>query len=140
VGSKIEKLIFVVIVILLTACSKEPIHNQVLEKAIVMELKQEGTTEIQLGEHTNFSWDKAFFFTPYTSNERIQEQLEKSDIHSNFENRIEYLDSYNLIVFVQKGEVIQYAEIPRTYGDFMLKKGNIFTPENDLVQIQLHNK
>ncbi|WLD94312.1 hypothetical protein [Alkalihalobacillus sp. AL-G] len=137
---KIKRLIFMVMLLLLTACvGEETIRNQTFEKAINSELKKAGTTEIRLKEHTDFPWDKAFVFTPYTSNEQIQEQLADNDIDSKLESSIEYLDGFNLIVFTNDGEVVQYAEVSRKYGDLKVKENNGFTPEHDEVPVQLHN-
>lgn len=71
--------------------------------------------EIDINALTDFPWDKAYIFTPYTPKEHVTKKL-----GFNWRNSIgiDYRDDINLIVFVKGKRVVKYIELSRKYGDF----------------------
>jgi hypothetical protein len=73
--------------------------------------------EINLADLIPFSWDELYIFKPYTPLSEIEESLgfvwkEANKTHINLEDR------FNLLVFIEKREVIHYIMWPRSKGDF----------------------
>ncbi|KYD05512.1 membrane lipoprotein lipid attachment site-containing protein [Heyndrickxia sporothermodurans] len=117
-------------IILLTGCSDVK-HNNKVESSFSQVIKKGGSHEIDLNSLTDFTWDKAFIFPPYTVQESINEQLgTKFKDPSNIDRR----DDIYLLVFLQKSKVVQYAEINRQHLDFSLDK-EYLTPEDATVKI-----
>lgn len=68
-------------------------------------------------EITQFSWDRVYFFEPYTHPSRIDDELGFFWLESRF-TTIESSDNVTLLVFVSNRHVVQYLEFPRSLGDF----------------------
>ncbi|QQZ09989.1 hypothetical protein [Heyndrickxia vini] len=116
--------------ILLAGCSSVK-HNKKAESSIAQVIKKGKSHEIDLNSLTDFTWDKAFIFPPYTVQESINKQLgTKFKDPSNIDKR----DDIYLLVFLQKGKVVQYAEINRQHVDFSLNN-EYLTPEDAIVKI-----
>ncbi|MEH7309073.1 hypothetical protein, partial [Neobacillus drentensis] len=100
---------------ILASCSQaDGLHNKVLEKSICAALEKDSVKEINLNPLIDFAWDKAYIFTPYTTQETIYKQL---GVKFKDPSNIHFRDDINLIVFLNKNKVVQYVEIPRKYGD-----------------------
>jgi|SRR5688572_13227857 len=67
---------------------------------------------IDLSIIATFSWDKLYIFGPYTSSEMINESLGIKWLGI-YSTSIEYNDGIALLVFTNKGKVVQYLEYPR---------------------------
>lgn len=120
---------FIVFVVLLAGCSN---HNKELEESISTAIQQNNTEEIDLNAFTDFTWNKAFIITPYTSQKSINEQLGfKFKDSSNIASR----DDINLILFVENGKVIHFVKIPR-YADLIADNDDGLTPLNSMIKIK----
>ena len=125
-------IIFLLICISLIACSQQDERDTDLEAAMYSVVKDDNNTKIPLSELTAFSWDKAFLFTSYTPSENIEKKLgTKFKDKSNIEMR----EDIYLLVFLEEGEVVKYAELDRQGLSFSVKKGPL-TPLNDAIIIE----
>lgn len=123
-----------VLLIILTSCSQSVgIHNKVLEKSISSALEKESVKEIDLNTLTDFDWDKAYIFTPYTTQETINKQL---GVKFKDPSNIDYRDDIYLIVFLGKNKVVQYIEIPTKYGYLSNENKDGFTPSDAILKIK----
>ena len=75
------------------------------------------TQTVNFSKIAPFSWEKVYFFRPYTSHKRIDSILGRFWLTSRF-THIETSDRITLIVFVHNQSVIQFIEFPRRQGDF----------------------
>lgn len=92
---------------------------------------EEGTGEIELNELTDFTWDKVYIITPYTTNEALKERNGGRD-PSNMEIR----DDVNAIIFIEDGKTIQYVEIAR-YADLVVdEETKIISPEESILKFE----
>lgn len=81
-------------------------------------------------EITKFSWDRVFFFEPYTHPSSIDDVLGFFWLESRF-TTIESNDGITLIVFVDNRHVVQHLEFPRNLGDFAsLNNKTGYSPES----------
>lgn len=119
-------------ILLLSSCSQGKVHhNKELEKAIISIMIDEGTGEIELNELTDFTWDKAYIITLYTTNEAVKERIGGKD-PSNMEIR----DDVNAIIFIEDGKTIQYVEIAR-YADLVVdEETKIISPEESILKFE----
>lgn len=63
-------------------------------------------SEFRLSDAADFSWDKAYIFRPYTTEEEMEQKLGMSFEH---ESNLEKRDDLNVIVFVKEDRVAGYA-------------------------------
>jgi hypothetical protein len=91
--------------------------------------------EVDFAALTDFSWDKLYIFTPYTSAETISRKL---GFKWSGANTIEYSESINLIVFVKGSKVVRYLELSREYGDFTVDGKNEFAPGETVENVDIH--
>ncbi|UKJ43871.1 hypothetical protein [Lysinibacillus sp. ACHW1.5] len=99
----------------------------------IMEKANSGTTVVSLNKLTDFDWEKAQIFGPYTTKDVIEETM---DIQ--FKGSISGLDVREdicLLVFVKEGHAIKTAVLYRDMGDYSTKNG-MLTPDNDLLSIK----
>ncbi|MFC0471650.1 hypothetical protein ACFFHM_14400 [Halalkalibacter kiskunsagensis] len=92
-----------------------------------------GERDIDFLALTDFEWDQAYIFPPYTTTGEVKGKLGFSWNHR---TGIEYRDDINVIVFVKDNRVKKYIELSRKYGDFneaRIEKG--FTPEDATVSV-----
>jgi len=73
--------------------------------------------EVNFASLYEFSWEKVYFFGPYTLPSRIDAVLGNFWLRSRFLS-VDSNDGITLIVFTRKGRVVQYLEYPRGKGDF----------------------
>lgn len=72
---------------------------------------------VNLQNLTNFKWDKAYIFAPY-SNPR--EKLEEDDVNwERINDSIIFRDDVDLIVFVHDNNIVSYLNYPRNYVIFL---------------------
>jgi hypothetical protein len=92
-------------------CLRDTDLSATINQAIQLSSSRADKT-FSLKSATNFTWDKVYVFTPYTSHEEIQKAL-------GFQWRqvecttISTFDSINLLVFVQGKQVVKFAELSR---------------------------
>ncbi|UOQ48761.1 hypothetical protein MUN88_00955 [Gracilibacillus caseinilyticus] len=116
----------------LVTCSQSDIrHNQDLEDTTYSIVEDKNESVIRLSSLTTFDWEKAFLFSPYSPQEMIEEQL---DVDFKDPSDLDMRDDIYLLVFLNKGKVVQYAEIERQDADFSIE-GNL-TPSNDGINIE----
>jgi hypothetical protein len=62
--------------LLLMGCNHSSVQqNKELEESIYSIVEDKNISEININSLTDFDWDKAFLFGPYTTQESIEEQL-----------------------------------------------------------------
>lgn len=133
-----RKLIFFILLLLLLLLTGYSIinkvhHNVELEKSINYIVEDVNNTEISIKTLTDFDWDKGFLFTPYSTQEGIDEQL---GVHFNDPSNIDWRDDIYLLVFMKDDKVVQYVEIERQGADFKLREKEYLTPSNDVIIIE----
>ncbi|TMU84104.1 hypothetical protein FGG79_18395 [Bacillus sp. BHET2] len=128
--------VFFLLLLLLAGCSQSNVkHNTDLEKGIYSVVGEKNKSEINLKSLTTFDWDKAFLFTPYSTQDGIEEQL-GSDF--NDPSNIDTRDDIYLMVFLNKEKVVQYIEIERQGADFSIVEKGYLTPSDDVIRIERH--
>jgi hypothetical protein len=87
-------------------------------------LYQEGKIDaIDFSLVATFSWDRLYIFNPYTSCERINEALGTYWLSCKL-SAIEYSDSIILLVFTNRGKVVQYLDFYGIRGCSLSKSAN----------------
>lgn len=124
-------LLFIVAVIV--GCgSRDVLHNQDFEKSFDSKVEDQNNRNIELRSLTDFKWDKAYLFEPYTPQGHIEEQLGgEFEDPSNIRSR----DDIYLIVFLNEDKVIQYAELNRQNADFTIGEKEYLSPSDDVMKI-----
>ncbi|RCW63897.1 hypothetical protein [Saliterribacillus persicus] len=128
----IKKLIVVLITLLLAGCDNVQ-HHPDLSETIYSIVENKNSSEISLKSLTSFDWEKAFLFTPYTTQEEIEERL---DVNFNDPSNIDYRDDIYLLVLMNDGIVDQYVEVARQGADFKIGEKEYLTPSADLIFIE----
>ncbi|MDF1999066.1 hypothetical protein [Peribacillus frigoritolerans] len=82
---------------------------------------------------TTFDWEKAFIFTPYSTQEGIEEQL---GVNFNDPSDIDWRDDIYLLVYLNDDKVVQYIEVDRQGADFTIGEKKHLTPSDDLITIE----
>ena len=121
---------------LLVGCSQSNVqHNKDIENSIYTMVEDKNKSEIDINSLTTFDWDKAYLFTPYSTQEAIEEEL-GTDFKdpSNISTR----DDIYLLVFLDGDKVVQYVEMERQGSDFSIGKEGHLTPSNDVISIERH--
>lgn len=118
--------------ILLTSCIPSSVvaRDTKLEDSIYSIMIDKDIEEININSLTDFNWEKAFIFPPYTTQESMNDQLGIDYIDS---SNISSRDDINVIIFLNKGKVTRIAEIARRYGDLVT---DTLTPTNDSIKIK----
>lgn len=102
------------LVLPLFACSS---NNSPISDQITKQFEAENSAPIDLSVVEPASWDRVCVLGPYTLNETAEEILGfKWDAEAM--TSIAGSDGINVLVFVQKQQVIAYAEHARSKGDF----------------------
>ncbi|PAQ16168.1 hypothetical protein CD798_03380 [Bacillaceae bacterium SAOS 7] len=110
-------------------------RNKELEESVRLAMKKESVEEIDLSRFTDFDWKQAYLFPPYTPQENINRQL---GINYKDPSRIDMRDDINLLIFLNKNKVVQYAEISREYGDLVIDTDDGLSPSNATLTIKKH--
>ncbi|MGE6755451.1 hypothetical protein ACQKFO_18710 [Rossellomorea sp. NPDC071047] len=125
---------FLLIVVMIVGCGKSDVlHNIDFEKTMYSIVKDQHTKEINIKPLTDFKWDKAYLFEPYTPQEHIEKRMgAEFEDPSNIRSR----DDIYLIVFLNDGNVVQYAEISRQKTDFSIGEKEHLSPSEDVLKIE----
>jgi hypothetical protein len=116
--------------ILLVSCSFGVRHNKDLEKSI--QSTQQKDSKVDLNELTDFAWDRAYLFPPYTDQATINEKLGFTfEDPSNIKTR----DDIYLLIFVNNDKAVQYAEVTRNYGE-LIPKNDVITPSHAILKVE----
>ena len=94
--------------------------------------KDEDRIEVDIVSLTNFDWDQAFLFTPYTPQESIDEQLK---IHFKDPSNIDTRDDIYLMIFMKDDKVVQYAEINKEEAYLSMGEEGYLTPTKANIDI-----
>jgi uncharacterized protein YxeA len=133
----LKKITVVILLLFLSVgCSQSNVqHNKDLEDSIYSIVEDKNKREISIKSLTTFDWDKAFLFSPYSTQENIEEQL-----GNNFKDpsNINTRDDIYLLVFLNGDKVVQYVEIKRQGSDFSIGEKGQLTPSDDVVSIERH--
>lgn len=117
-------------------CSQSNVqHNIDVENSIYSMVEDKNKSEIGIKSLTTFDWDKAYLFTPYSTQEAIEEEL-GTDFKD--PSHISTRDDIYLLVFLDGDEVVQYVEMERQGSDFSIGKEGHLTPSNDVISIERH--
>ncbi|SFL90669.1 hypothetical protein SAMN04487943_10535 [Gracilibacillus orientalis] len=128
--------VFVLLLLLLVWCSQRDVQqNTDLEESIYSVVGDKNKSEISIKTLTSFDWDKALLFTPYSTQENIEEQL-GADFKD--PSNIDIRDDIYLLVFLNKDKVVQYVEIARQGADFSMGEKGYLTPSEDVIRIKRH--
>lgn len=94
----------------------------------IQNASQGDSSTFAMSDVTNFTWDELFIFGPYTPADEIEKALGFSWPPAK-KSGIEYNDTFCLLVFSHKNEVVLYCEYPRHEGDFSsISSTNAITP------------
>lgn len=128
-----KKIIIIIFsIIFLAGCNVNKVNlNTKLEQSIQSGEKKE-KIKIDLHTLTDFDWDKAYIFEPYTDQETIDKQL---GVHFKDPSNMKMRDDIYLIVFIQDNKVVQYAEIKSKYGSISMGKREYLTPNDATIEI-----
>jgi len=99
----------------------------------ILEQAESGSTEIALSTLTNFDWEKAAVYGPYTTVDVIEESLNVR-FKGNTQG-IDFRDDIFLLVFAKGNHAIKTVELSRRIGDYYEKNG-MLTPENDVLIVK----
>jgi hypothetical protein len=131
---RLKAVSFLLIVVMIVGCgNSDVLHNIDFEKTMHSMVENQNNREIKVKPLTDFKWDKAYLFEPYTPQEHIEKQMgvEFAD-PSNIRSR----DDIYLIVFLNEGNVVQYAEITRQKTDFSIGEKEYLSPSEDVLLIE----
>ncbi|RNB81122.1 hypothetical protein EDM56_25685 [Brevibacillus fluminis] len=95
--------------------AKRSLLQQKLLHAMPQSGKNPQATVVNLAAITDFSWDRVYLFGPYSPPSYIYRQI-GYHWYNDVVNHIQYLDDHSLLVFVQKGKVVEYLENPLGIG------------------------
>ncbi|XXM72373.1 hypothetical protein ACQ0QQ_00270 [Lysinibacillus sphaericus] len=121
------------LILLLAGCSQNKIqHNKDLEESTHTVVEDEKNNGITVESITDFKWDQAYLFEPYTPEDQMEKQMGvEFEDRSNLRSR----DDIYLLVFKYKGKAVQYAELDRKKCDFSIGSNEFLTPDKDLIEI-----
>lgn len=123
--------------LLLIGCSESSIkRNKELEETIksaIIMVSDDSDSELSIAAFVDFDWDKALLITPYTSQEEAEKQV---GVKLKELSNISLRDDIYLLIFLNNGEAVQYAEINRLETSFSLADRAYLTPADDLIYIE----
>lgn len=121
--------VFIILVLVLAGCSSVH-HNVDLGKSLQTIVEDKSNSEINLSSWTSFDWEKAFLFSPYTSQEEMEKQL-SANFHD--QSNLAWRDDIYLLVFMDKEKVIQYVEVEHQGVNLTIGENKYLTPSDDLI-------
>ncbi|WP_273833634.1 hypothetical protein [Guptibacillus sedimenti] len=126
--------ILCLLLLLLVGCNQDNIQrDKDLENAIHTIVADKNQNEIRVKSLTNFEWEEAFLFTPYSTQGSIEKQL---GFYFKDPSNLEMRDDIYLMVFVNGGKVVQYVELDRHTSDFSIGDKDHLTPKKDVISIE----
>ena len=133
----IKQIAVLLIFLLITGCNVSNIkRNTEIEKRLhssIIMVSDNSTSKTYLNTFDDFEWDKAFLVQPYATQTDIEKQVGvKFTDPSNIGSR----DDIYLLVFVNEGKAVQYAEIDRLHNTFSLGDKEYLEPSNDVIYIE----
>lgn len=128
---KIKKvMLFILIVFVLAGCGSAPTHHKKLETTLNHSIEESKNRTVELITLTNFDWEEAFIFTPYTTEEEMKKKFgfnykDKSNLYMR--------DDLFLLVFMNEGKAIQYVELDR-HNTIEIEHAERITPEASVLK------
>jgi hypothetical protein len=132
-----------ILFVFLVGCGTDVPHNAEVKNAVASiekDLSRHEEKEIHLNALTDFDWDKAFLFSPYTPQESIDETL---GVAFKDPSGIDYRDDIFLLVFMKDDQVVQYAKLDcQQISDYVIEFSTggkeYVTPTNDALFIKAY--
>lgn len=123
--------------LLLMGCndSSEKRNTELEEKlhSLIIMVSDNSTSAHYIDTFTDFKWEKAYLISPYTTQADIEKQL---GVDFKESINIDIRDDIYLLVFLNQGKVVQYAEIERLGTNFSLGDKEFLEPSNDIIYIE----
>ncbi|MEK5185437.1 hypothetical protein [Solibacillus sp. FSL W7-1324] len=123
--------------LVITGCNNSAMkRNTEIEKRLhssIIMVSDNSTSKTFLNTFDDFEWDKAFLVQPYTTQTDLEKQVGvKFTDPSNIGSR----DDIYLLVFINGGKAVQYAEIAHLNTTFSLGDKEYLEPSNDVIYIE----
>lgn len=130
-GVQVKKNVWLVVLtmLLVSGCVQQ---NKTVESKFDERLTEGNPTEMNISELTDFTWDKAFLFDPYTPEESMNDRL---GVNYKDKSNISIRDDIFLLVFMADGKIVQYAELARAKNNYSIGMKKYLTPSNDQLLI-----
>lgn len=123
----------ILIIAMLSLCFVNWASEDTVLAMKILEQAENGETEISLSPLTDFEWEKALVYGPYTTVDVIEESLDIEFKGST--NGIDFREDIFLLVFAKGNHAIKTAVLSRKAGDYYEKNGTL-TPKNDILIIK----
>ncbi len=119
--------------IILAGCSSASgNHNRELEKSFSSALNEKRMEGVDLNSLTDFDWEKAYVFSPYTPQKAINEKL---GFNYKDPSSIDFRDDIYLVVFLHNNKVVQYIELTTQFRNVIIDTNDgYFTPSNATIK------
>ncbi|RPK15199.1 hypothetical protein [Priestia endophytica] len=109
------------------------IRHKELERSLHTAL-QSDVHNVNIASLTDFQWDKAYVFPPYTPVEVMRDNL---GIQSYKDwSGLGFRDDINLLVFLHGDQIVHYAEMNIKDGHFVQNEELSFTPSHATLPVQ----
>jgi hypothetical protein len=113
-------------------CSSSSVNQDISLRDTLKNYVSKNNT-IKLQNITNFEWDTAYIFTPYSN---PKQKLEDDDVNwERINDSIIFRDDIDLIVFVHDNNIVSYINYPRNYGDFNINTTTKFNQKTAIFNI-----
>lgn len=120
-------LIFAVLGFAVTVLKKNGASQHTLLAKEIGSLLENGETQIDLSELTDFDWTQVATFGPYTTNEVIEESMEIKFKGNN--GGIDILEDRFLLVFADEKYSLKTVVLSRKYGNYDIKDNKFLIVE-----------
>lgn len=120
-------LIFAVLGLAVTVLKKNGASQDTLLANEINSLLENGETQIDLIELTDFDWTQVSTFGPYTTNEIIENSMEIKFKGNN--GGIDILEDRFLLVFADEKYALKTVVLSRKYGNYDIKDNKFLSIE-----------
>ncbi|MEK4425244.1 hypothetical protein [Solibacillus sp. FSL K6-1523] len=118
-----KKVIFVICIIAVIGIAAVLLGNRASQDTVLANeidnLLEQGETQIDLTEVTDFKWKAVSLFGPYTTDEVIEESMGINFKGNN--GGIDMLDDRFLLVFANKKHAVKTVVLSRKHGTYTIK-------------------
>jgi hypothetical protein len=131
----------IIAMVIIISCGQDKKYEsakfkELLTEIIKSKINNPNRIEIVLKDLTDFKWDSFIVVPPYSKLSDLEKEL-KINLKMIECTDIERRDDINILVFVQKGQVIKFIEYPRWPGDFIkLGKKKLYTPNDAIFLVE----
>ncbi|MFP3888166.1 hypothetical protein U8V97_22235 [Priestia filamentosa] len=109
------------------------IRHKELERSLHTAL-QGDVHNVNIASLTDFQWDKAYVFPPYTTVEGMRDELGVQSYRD--WSGLGFRDDINLLVFLHGNQIVHYAEMNIKDGHFVQNEELSFTPSHATLTVQ----